>query len=40
MKDDPHLMDWFSKPTSVLQREFGKKIMKKDQCISKDTYIE
>ena len=37
---DPHLMDWFSKPNMVLQWEFGKKIMKKDECVSKDTYLE
>lgn len=33
-------MDWFSKPNSVLQSELGKKIMKKDECISWDTYIQ
>ena len=40
MQADPALMDWFSKPASALNRELGKKVMKKDECISKDTLIE
>lgn len=40
MKEDPALMDWFSKPASALNWELGKKLMKKDECISKDTYLE
>lgn len=40
MMEDPHLMDWFSKPNSVLQTELGKKVMKQDQCISLDTFAE
>lgn len=38
MKEDSSIMKWFSKPADVIQKEIGKKIMKKDECVSKDTY--
>ena len=34
------MLEWFSKPNMAIHKEFGKKLMKKDECVSKDTYLE